>query len=168
MGLPNVAYFSMEIAMDHFWTLQEVSKYFLIAVDAELIKAPVPQKILAMAGFMSGRYRTGEYFKRIGKINVDQLELIIRKHKELLAQGEKVRIGEVMIDLGYVTQKETDSLLKIKEEANKRFILDSSIVPSNITAEDNSKYLEEIEELKKQNYELKAKLAKLLTMFKKK
>lgn len=157
----------MEIAMIKFWTLNEVCKYFLTAVDADLIKAPVPPKIIAMAGFMAGRYRTGEYFKRIGKINVDQLELIIRRHKELSANGEKVKFGDVMIELGYVTRKDTESLVRIKEEANKRFILDPSIVPDKIKVEDN-KYLAEIDSLKKQNYVLKAKLTKLLSMFKKK
>jgi len=157
----------MEIAMTNFWTLNEVCKYFLMAVDSDLIKAPVPPKIIAMAGFMSGRYRTGEYFKRVGKINVDQLEMIIRRHKELNDQGQKVKIGEVMIELGYVTRKDTESLVRIKEEANKRFILDPSIIPNGIKVEDN-KYLAEIDTLKKQNYVLKAKLAKLLTMFKKK
>ena len=55
-----------------------------------------------MAGFMSGRFRTGEYFKRVGKINVDQLEMTIRKQKELTEQGIKSKIAQVMIDLGCI------------------------------------------------------------------
>ena len=69
----------MEVALNNFWTLEEVCKYFMTAVDADLIKAPIPVKIIAMAGFMSGRFRTGEYFKRVGKINVDQLEMTINR-----------------------------------------------------------------------------------------
>ncbi len=156
----------MEIALNHFWTLEEVCRYFLTSVDADLIKAPIPTTILAMAGFMAGRYRTGEYFKRVGKINVDQLEMTIRRQKELTEQGQKVKIAELMIDLGYITQKDTESLIIIKEEARKRFILDSSLIPEGVTGNDN-KYMAEIDELKKQNAMLKAKLAKLLSMFKK-
>lgn len=156
----------MEIALNNFWTLEEVCKYFLASMDIELLKAPIPTQIVAMAGFMAGRYRTGEYFKRVGKINVDQLELTIRKQKELTEQGQKVKIAQVMIDLGFITQKDTESLIIIKEEARKRFILDSSIIPDGVTANE-SKYVAEIDELKKQNTLLKAKLAKLLTMFKK-
>lgn len=156
----------MEIALNKFWTLEEVCKYFLAAVDIDLIKAPVPTNITAMAGFMAGRYRTGEYFKRVGKINVDQLELTIRKQKELVEQGQKVKIAQVMIDLGFITKKDTESLIIIKEEAKKRFILDTSIIPEGVANTDN-KYLAEIDELKKQNALLKAKLAKLLSMFKK-
>lgn len=156
----------MEIALNRFWTLEETCKLFLTAMDADMIKAPVPVKIVAMAGFMSGRFRTGEYFKRVGKINVDQLEMTIRKQKELTAAGKKSKIAQVMIDLGYITEKDTASLITIKEEARKRFILDTSIIPEGVTANE-SKYVAEIEELKKQNMLLKAKLAKLLSMFKK-
>jgi len=156
----------MEIALNHFWTLEEVCKYFLTAVDTDLIKGPIPVKIVAMAGFMAGRYRTGEYFKRVGKINVDQLEITIRRQKELAEQGQKIKIAEVMIGLGYITKKDTESLIIIKDEARKRFILDSSLIPEGVTSNDN-KYMAQIEELKKQNALLKAKLAKLLSMFKK-
>lgn len=156
----------LECALNHFWTLEETCKYFLAACDIDLIKGPVPVKIIAMTGFMAGRYRTGEYFKRIGKINVDQLEATIRRQKELTARGEKAKIAEVMIDLGYITKKDTESLITIKEEAKKRFILDTSVIPEGVTVND-SKYLNEIEELKKQNNILKAKLTKLLSMFKK-
>lgn len=156
----------MEIALNRFWTLEEVCKLFMAAIDADMIKAPVPVKITAMAGFMSGRFRTGEYFKRVGKINVDQLEMTIRKQKELVAAGQKAKIAQVMIDLGYITEKDTLSLVTIKDEARKRFILDTAIIPEGVTAND-SKYVAEIEELKRQNTLLKAKLAKLLSMFKK-
>ena len=156
----------MEIALNRFWTLEEVCKLFMAAIDADMIKAPVPVKITAMAGFMSGRFRTGEYFKRVGKINVDQLEMTIRKQKELVAAGQKAKIAQVMIDLGYITEKDTLSLVTIKDEARKRFILDTAIIPEGVTAND-SKYVAEIEELKRQNTILKAKLAKLLSMFKK-
>ena len=67
----------------------------------------------------------------------------------------------------YITEKDTKSLITIKDEAKKRFILDSSIIPEGVTAND-SKYLAQIDELKKQNLILKAKLTKLLSMFKKK
>lgn len=156
----------LEVALNYFWTLEETCKQFLAAVDADLIKAPIPPKIIAMAGFMAGRYRTGEYFKRVGKINVDQLELTIRRQKELTDQGQKAKIAQIMIDLGFVTERDTHALMIIKEEAKKRFILDTSIIPEGVTGND-SKYVAEIEELKKQNAVLKAKLAKLLSMFKK-
>jgi hypothetical protein len=156
----------MEIALNNFWTLEEVAKYFVFAMEQDFLKAPIPLTIATMAGFMAGKYRTGEYFKRIGKINVDQLELTIRRQKELKEQGQKAMIAEVMIELGFITEKDTKSLLIIKNEAQKRFILDTSIIPAGVTTND-SKYLAQIDALKKQNLVLKAQLNKLLGFFKK-
>lgn len=156
----------METALNNFWTPEETCKFFLTATDSDLIKGPIPPKIYAMAGLIAGRYRTGEYFKRVGKINVDQLEMTIRRQKELKEQGQNTKIAQVMIDLGYITEKDVSSLFVIKDEAKKRFILDSSIIPEGVT-DNNNKYMHEINELKKQNAILKAKLVKLLSMFKK-
>lgn len=157
----------IEIALSNFLTLEEVSKCFITAIEEELVKPPIPIEIFAMAGFMSGKFRTGEYFKRIGKINVDQLEQTIITQRRLVAEGKDSKIAQVMIDLGYITEKDTESLVKIKTESKKRFILDPSIVPEGVASND-SKYVAQIEELKKQNLILRAKLQKLLIIFKKK
>ena len=64
----------LEISMNNFWTMEEVAKYFIFCLEQDYIKPPSSFYVTAMAGFMSGKYRTGEYFKRVGKIDVDQLE----------------------------------------------------------------------------------------------
>lgn len=156
----------IEITLNNFWTIEETCKYFMTALNADCIKTPIPTKILAMAGFIAGLFRTGEYFKRAGKINVDQLEMTIRRQKELTAQGQKIKIAQVMVDLGYITDKDTQSLIFIKEESRKRFILDNSIIPNSAVQNDNSAYLKEIDDLKQQNTKLKAQLTKLLAIFK--
>ena len=154
----------LEMSLNNFWTLEEIAKYFILCLESDFIKTPDSTLIVAMAGFMAGKYKTGEFFKRSGKINVDQLEKAILKQKELIAAGEQVKIAAVMISLGMITEKDTSSLLVIKEEAKKRFILDSSIVPAGQTSTADS---EEIELLRKQNLQMKAQLAKLLSIVKK-
>lgn len=155
----------IEIALNNFWTMEEVSKLFIFAMEQDLIKAPIPVEISTMAGFIAGKYRTGEYFKRIGKINVDQLEQTLIRQKELCESGQKSRIAEVMISLGFITEKDTKSLIIIKEEAKKRFILDLSIIPKG-TVEENSLDKDELERLTQENKVLKEKLNKLLSFFK--
>lgn len=157
----------MEITLNNFWTLKETCKYFMTALNADCIKTPVPTKIVAMAGFIAGLFRTGEYFKRSGKINVDQLEMTLRRQKELTAQGQKIKIAQVMVDLGYITDKDVNSLVFINEEADKRFIIDTSIIPNSAEQGNAEIYKQEIETLKQQNAKLKAQLSKLLTIFKK-
>ena len=64
----------LEISMNNFWTMEEVSKYYIFCLEQDYVKTPESVYVHAMGGFISGKFRTGEYFKRSGKINVDQLE----------------------------------------------------------------------------------------------
>lgn len=161
----------LEISMNNFWTIEEVAKNYMLCLDKEYVKPPTSKYVLAMAGFMSGKYKTGEYFKRIGKINVDQLEHIIVKQKELAQQGQNFKMAEIMISLGYITEKDTASLMAIKEESQKRFILDIGILPKEVSAPlregDAKVYQDEIAALKEQNKVLKEQLGKILAFVKK-
>ncbi|MCQ2788914.1 MAG: hypothetical protein MJ229_00910 [bacterium] len=161
----------IEIAMNNFWTMEEIAKYFVLCEEQNYIKTPDSIQIATMIGFMSGKFRTGEYFKRIGRINVDQLQDVIVKQKEAADAGTPVMMAELMISLGYLTERETKSLLVIKEEAKKRFILDPSIIPSGKESEKPS-YSEEdykrvIIKLKEQNNHLIEQQKKIVTFLKK-
>lgn len=165
----NEGFNMLEIAMNNYWTLEEVAKYYVFCLDQNYIKASESIFIPAMAGFMSGKYRTGEYFKRVGRINVDQLEQTILKQKEYNDKGTPKKMAEIMISLGFITEKETISLLQIKEEAKKRFILDTTILPKEVNVDQVSakSNTEEINKLKEENEKLKDQLRKLLAFVKK-
>lgn len=169
--LENVAasHNMLEISLNNFWTMEEVAKYFVLCLDQNYVKTPESNNIHAMAGYISGKFRTGEYFKRVGKINVDQLEQTIIAQKESVEKGIPLKIAEIMINLGYITEKDTSSLLTIKEEAKKRFILDPTIVPKEETGaiKDLKYYLDEIERLNQQNRLLRDQLNKILAFVKK-
>ncbi len=160
----------LEISMNNFWTMEEVAKCYIFCLEQNYIKAPESIYIYSMAGFMAGTLRTGEYFKRIGKINVDQLEQTIIKQNEYAAKKTPHKMAEIMISLGFITEKDTSSLLTIKEEAKKRFILDSAIIPKTITGEIQhlKNHQAEIDKLTEQNNLLKAQLSKILALVKKK
>ena len=157
------------IALNNFWTLEEVAKYFIFCCEQNFIKSPVPNPIMIMAGYLAGKYRTGEYFKRIGKINIDQLEHTIRVQKELREKGERPQFVELMIEFGYVTEADSKALLVMKEQAAKRFIIDTSLVPEGMSIDNASaeKYVAEVNNLKQENAKLKAQLNKILLFLKK-
>ncbi|ETO18367.1 hypothetical protein RFI_18907 [Reticulomyxa filosa] len=134
----------IEIAMNNFWTMEEVAKYFMLCLEQDYVKQPESVFVYAMAGFMAGKFRTGEYFKRSGKIDVDQLERAIVKQKQTMNENKPKMIAEIMIEMGLVTEKDTASLLLIKDESKKRFILDASIVPEIKTPE-----IEDVKNIKK-------------------
>lgn len=159
----------LETSMNNFWTMEEVAKYYIFCLEQNYVKNPESNYVHAMAGFIAGKFRTGEYFKRSGKINVDQLEQTIVKQKQTISEGKPLKIAEIMISLGFVTEKDTSSLLIIKEEAKRRFILDTAIVPSIKTTagSDNQQQQDEIAKLTEQNRLLKEQLNKILSFVKK-
>lgn len=159
----------LEISMNNFWTMEEVAKYFIFCLDQEYVKLPKSNYVYAMAGFMSGKFRTGEYFKRVGRINIDQLERILSKQREYAEKGTPMKMAEIMISLGFITEKDTSSLLTMKEEAKKRFILDAGLVPKELPTniKDEKYYQDEIAKLTEQNNMLKDRLTKILAFVKK-
>lgn len=159
----------LEISMNNFWTMEEVAKYYIFCLEQDYIKTPESNLVHAMAAFMAGKFRTGEYFKHAGKINIQQLEQVITKQKELTGKGTPMKMAEVMISLGLITEKDTSSLFVMKEEAKRRFILDSSIVPKEAASKpmDEISYQDKINELTEQNKKLKEQLSRILTFMKK-
>ena len=169
IGNVNVGLSILEISMNNFWTMEEVSKYLIFCIEQEYIKEPHSAAIKAMAGFMSGKYRTGEYFKHCGKININQLDKVVSKQEQIRAEGDNMKLAEVMISLGLLTEKDTASLIAIKEESKKRFILDASIVPASVA--DEHEDLENLrianKKLQDENRLLKDQLSKILAFVKK-
>ena len=101
----------IEIAIENNFTMEEVAKAFTFCKTSGFFSTEVPNLVSAIAGFIAGKYRTGEYFKRIGKINIDQLEHTIRIQKELREKGERPQFVELMIEFGYVTEADSKALL---------------------------------------------------------
>lgn len=123
-----------EITLRNFWTLEKTAKIMVYCIQKEYIKKPSSLKIEALALYISGKIKTGEYFKRMGIISIDQLDTAIRKQKELEASGKQVRFAEIMISLGYVTEQETKAAIFLKEECKSRFIFNTNILGKSSNA----------------------------------
>jgi hypothetical protein len=150
-----------EIMVNTYLSMEEVAKYFLFCVDEGYLEIPDDSQILNIAGFLSGKYRTGEYFVNDGTISQTQLDDVVSE--EQTPQKSEKKFGQRLVDAGFISQKQLDMILKIKTEAQKRFVLDHNEIPK---IEQVSEYEKQIEELKKENKQLKLKLEQLLTMVK--
>ena len=60
----------------------------------------------------------------------------------------KQKLGQILIDLGLISKQQLDAILKIKEEAQKRFILDYNEVPK-LYHEYSDKAAKQIQDLKR-------------------
>ena len=161
-------YSLIEISVNTFLSMEEVAKYYELCLEQNFVKVPDSKEIHAMAGYISGKFRIGEYFKQRETIDVDQLQKAILAHRDAQESENPKKFGEILVELGFVTNNDLKALLVLKEEAKKRFILDYTTVPKPETTytNENQKYEDEITKLKDENLKLKRKLLQLLELVK--
>lgn len=147
----------LEIAVNNYLSPEEAAKYLEFCIDQNFIKKPNSSVVSAMSGFISGRLRIGEYFEKCGTISDEQLKIVIAEN-----DGSK-KFGQMLADKGFVDKNELKTLLLLKEEAQKRFILDHNILPKSEIEYSNTtkKYIDEISALKEENNKLRRQMSKI-------
>lgn len=158
-----------EITLRNFWTLSETAAIFVRAVEKEFIEIPQCERNYVIIQFLANKIRTGELLKRLGKIDVIQLENSIREQKKRNEAGDNIRIADVMISLGYITEKDIKIILLFKDESKKRFIMGlglASLKMDNQTtvAQVYQNMQKELKRLEQENRILKSRLRKLLSI----
>lgn len=154
----------LEISLNTFLSMEEVAKYFIFCVKQGYVEKAENIEIEAMAGFIAGKFRTGEYFRQKGTISDEQLE----KAVDISSKSNK-KFAEILVDLGFITLDDVAAMLTIKEEAKKRFILDYNTVPQgkNEFCNKEEMYKKEISDLKTENEKLKKQISQLLEIIRK-
>ena len=154
----------LEISLNTFLSMEEVAKYFIFCVEQGYAEKAENIEIEAMAGFIAGKFRTGEYFRQKGTISDEQLE----KAVDISSKSNK-KFAEILVDLGFITLDDVAAMLTIKEEAKKRFILDYNTVPQgkNEFCNKEEMYKKEISDLKTENEKLKKQISQLLEIIRK-
>jgi len=155
----------IEITIENNWNLSESSAYLMAAVQNELVVTPESICITGTALYLSGAIRIGEYFVKLGKVNIDQLgeTLKAQKYIEETLQ-DKLKIGTILVDLGLATKTEIEGIVILKEESKRKYIPNMLAIEGPVSSGegDNSKYQEKITALEAENVKLKEKLRKIL------
>ena len=156
----------IEITLNNAWTLEETSQIYYNCIEKQFVTLPTNQTINAKAAYFAGRIRIGEYLKRIGLIDIDQLETAMRIQKESEKENQKKGFASILVDLDLVTRDDTDSILLIKQESKRRFILDfnSSVSEINVEKLRAQEDAKKIERLTYENNLLKTKLREILKL----
>lgn len=149
-----------ELALNSYMSLEEIAGYFLFGVDEGYIELPDNSQILNIAGFLAGKFRTGEYFLQDGAISEQQLDDAVLNYEHRAKKNNK-KFGQSLVELGLISNKQLDTILLIKEEAQKRFILDHNDIPKVKEVKD---YEQQIKELQDENTRLKHRIHQLLSM----
>ncbi len=158
-----------EITLRNFWTLSETAALFVRAVEKEYIEIPACESNYVIIQFLANKIRTGELLKRLGKIDVIQLENAIREQKRKVESGKNMRIAEVMIELGYISEKDIKIILLFKEESKKRFIMGLGLASLKMENQATVSQVyqnmqRELKRLEHENRILKTRLKKLLNI----
>ena len=158
-----------EITLRNFWTLSETSAIFVRAIEKEYIEIPSCERNYVIIQFLANKIRTGELLKRLGKIDVMQLENAIREQKRKAESGSNMRIADVMIEMGYITEKDVKIILLFKEESKKRFIMGLGLASLKMDNQATVSQVyqnmqRELKRLEHENRILKARLRKLLNI----
>lgn len=112
----------MEIAVSNNWNFYECSMHFLVALDNDLIIAPVSSLVKGTALYMSGRIRLGEYFVKIDKISMAQLNEALKRQKDIEeALGDRPGLADIFIDMGFLTKEDTEGILYLKKDCKKSY-----------------------------------------------
>lgn len=156
----------IEIAIENNFTMEEVAKAFTFCKTSGFFSKEVPNLVSAIAGFIAGKYRTGEYFIRAGKMTIEQLDEVLNKQQEINASGKHVFIAELMVQLGFVRDIDVKSIIFMKEEAGKRFSLNPDEMPSISLEKESYDIRVENTKLKEENEILKQKMDAILTYIK--
>ena len=157
-------YSLIEISANSFLSLEEISKIFEFCIDQEFIEIPKSNKICVIAGYISGKYRLGEYLLNAGMLEQNQLDKAI----ELCQNQNEQKFGEILIKEKFVKPEDIKAILIMKAEAQKRFILDYNDLPKiNLECFDTTKEAQqEISLLKDENKKLKQKMGNILELVK--
>lgn len=156
----------IEIAIENNFTMEEVAKAFTFCKTSGFFSKEVPKLVSAIAGFIAGKYRTGEYLVRAEKMTIDQLDEVLEKQQEIKAQGKHVFIAELMVQMGFVRDIDVKSVIFMKEEAGKRFSLNPDDMPSIALEKESYDIRVENARLKEENEILRQKMDAMLTYIK--
>lgn len=145
-----------EITLNMFMSIEETSKLHVFCVEQNYIEPPSEKEILPMAEFLAGKIYTGEYFYKSGMITEDQLARALEEQKNFPAEDKKMLLGQVLVELGFVDVNSVKRLFSIKDDARKRFVLNSDPFPELSGYLQASEAAEsELERLRQENVTLK-------------
>lgn len=154
-------YSLLEISLNTFLSLEETSKLFMFCVEQGYIEKPLNKMAYAVGGFISGKFRTGEYFLEKGSITKSQLEEVLE-----ISKSQNRSTGEVLVEENLVSKDEIRRLFIFKDDAKKRFILNSNVYPTKTEMQisEKEKFENEIKKLKSENEVLKNRMGQLLKL----
>lgn len=125
-----------EMTIKNFWTLSDTAKLHIHCIQREYVSKPATPKVLATALYMANRIKLGDYFRRIGRITVDDIDEALHRQKDMRAQGKNMQFADILVEMNLLSKEETNAIIYIKDESKKRFIFNANMLGKSTTTTD--------------------------------
>jgi hypothetical protein len=110
----------LDICIRHEWSLETCCVQMEEAIRSQWVTPPRSAKALGTMEYMANQIRLGEYLVKMGRITSEQLDQALRTQQYIKeALQEHTGLANILINLGYITRQDTESILSLKEESRK-------------------------------------------------
>lgn len=97
LNLCNADYSILEIALSMYLTMEEAAKYFMFCVEQKYLERPESDQAYAMAGFISGKFKTGEYFMHNKNSALTRFKMRLMNNAELTVKASSLSTRRFLI-----------------------------------------------------------------------
>ena len=112
---------TLDLCLRHHLSLADFCEQILRAIDQRWVVSPQSTKTCASLEYLAGRIRIGEYLVKAGFIRPEQLDQALRAQKYIdEAMDDHTKLANILINLGYITRKDSETILFLKAESQKQ------------------------------------------------
>ena len=125
----------MEIAINNFWSFEKTAKIFSYCFQREFVARTSNASLSIVAAYLGGELKLGEYLKRLGIIEIEDIQKALKEQKRTEQQGNRELIGSIFTKMGPVTMDDLYDILALKADADKTAFLNFDIASDPLKQE---------------------------------
>lgn len=110
----------LDVCLHYQWSLERCCQALLDGISRTWISPPESLKALGTIEYLANTIRLGEFLVKMGRITPEQLDQSLRAQQYIKeALNEHSGLANILINLGYITKKDTEGILFLKEESRQ-------------------------------------------------
>lgn len=115
----------IDICTENKWSLIKCCRVLIESIEKGYVESIDNHNTANTIYYIAGRIRLGEYLLRNNKLSLDQIDRALYTQKNLPDEiGSKTKIGELLVNLGYIKHEDKEEILKFKDQSNDTISID--------------------------------------------
>ena len=120
-------YSLFDIALTNYWSLEVCTKILLKLIKEECVFKLDTEVNMSLLEFIAGKIKTGDILRRLGLVDVSQINDALQYQKEKKAIGVNEKIADILVNMNYITKDDVEILIKLKEDSKRNFVMSSGL-----------------------------------------